>query len=125
MEVAKASGASVPVRGFARRDWHFPLLTVKDLGELQCMVPVRGDRAFATIFEIVEWARTVEGCREVLLRSLRKREQTAEITPDEVDKLGSVTQRSRIATLIASESLLNGEEDTGGSKKEPRGTATG
>lgn len=123
MEVATASGARVHVKGFAGREWHLPLLTMADLGELQREVPVSDGRAFADIFEIGEWSRTVEGSHAVLLRTLRKVDSS--LTPESLASMGSIASRVRLASLLVAESLISGEEQVEGDDSKKKATSPG
>lgn len=126
MELAKAAGSSIYVRGFAGRDWHLPLLTVADLGELQRQVPLPAGRAFSTIFEISEWARTIDGSHAVLLRSFARSPNP--VNSAELEKIGSPAQRIKLATMLVVESLISGEEDVEPAdkqKKSPPSPGTG
>lgn len=132
MELRIASG-SMMVRGFGGREREFPLLTPRDLGDLQERAP-GNDSRYVTIFDLHQWAQTPTGAEHVIVASLRKVDSDLDaLAKRDVHaaiakvRIGSLLQRVELARAIMGASLTNGEEDDGtdSPKAKPRETGSG
>lgn len=109
-------GAASPITGtLGGERLCFNRLSKRDLATIRGVMPVENpaDRKYLTEFDVHKWAATSDGSSVVLAVAMGKTPAAGESWDTvtlEVEKMGSIVQRSALASVIVAETITTGEE---------------